>query len=357
MRRVETENFVGTCQICHGEWKVAPVSEMVVLHGYLRPGNGAIHGECPGSNKQPFEHSKLLTLDWSNRLGEMRDRIASQVADVESGKCKTLPGQGGQAGGATATVCHVEAGWDEAAASWLRRAKQEIMILDQQSKFLQDRADAWEKGTIPGIDAPLSNIVRMLREPYSAKREMEKKEGALRRAEAVKKTEEAAAARKAAATAIPRRKPVLYVKVGLVRFGQEGEVGENFEDRHQYDDNAPFHWVDAINWIQGEFTNVREHRATDVDLRPMVGLSGRDCLYVAIIRKDEFARLEELVPNRLPAPSNRQSLRCFIDVEDPSMPWRAPLWTPPSVSWANGSDKYMAYWLFRRTGQISSSPH
>jgi hypothetical protein len=69
---VSTPNLelVGTCQACFGEFVVHPKTGklLVVLHGYKRPGDGYIIGECPGRNEEPFEIAKDITekfLSWN----------------------------------------------------------------------------------------------------------------------------------------------------------------------------------------------------------------------------------------------------------------------------------------------------
>lgn len=66
MSALETR-YLGHCQICEGEQKLAggrvqpdppgSTRALLVHHGYRRPGDGAIHGDCPGVAHEPYEHS------------------------------------------------------------------------------------------------------------------------------------------------------------------------------------------------------------------------------------------------------------------------------------------------------------
>jgi hypothetical protein len=47
--------FVGNCQICEADQKLK--DGLMVHHGFRRPGDGYIHGDCPGVSEQPYETS------------------------------------------------------------------------------------------------------------------------------------------------------------------------------------------------------------------------------------------------------------------------------------------------------------
>ena len=48
--------YVGNCQICERDQKLT-VDMKMVHHGYLRPGDGEIHGDCPCVGAEPYEVS------------------------------------------------------------------------------------------------------------------------------------------------------------------------------------------------------------------------------------------------------------------------------------------------------------
>lgn len=60
MSLAETTNnrvlrFLGNCQICEADQKLH--KELMVHHGYKRPGHGTIVGDCPGVGEPPYERS------------------------------------------------------------------------------------------------------------------------------------------------------------------------------------------------------------------------------------------------------------------------------------------------------------
>src|SRR5271155_23481 len=54
--------YVGNCQICGGDQKLH--NETMVHHGYRRPGDGVIHGDCPAVGQPPYELSCEFTKRW-----------------------------------------------------------------------------------------------------------------------------------------------------------------------------------------------------------------------------------------------------------------------------------------------------
>lgn len=50
-----TTRFLGNCQLCEGDFKLA--DGRMVHHGYRRPGHGQIEGDCPGVHAEPYEVS------------------------------------------------------------------------------------------------------------------------------------------------------------------------------------------------------------------------------------------------------------------------------------------------------------
>lgn len=75
----------GTCQVCFKAFKV-PDGKLVALHGYQRPGDGAIHGRCWGAQHPPFEFENARTK-WY--LGEL---VAAQVRKEARLKQLAYPG-------------------------------------------------------------------------------------------------------------------------------------------------------------------------------------------------------------------------------------------------------------------------
>jgi hypothetical protein len=75
--------FVGNCQLCEGDQKLTTQNTMV-HHGYKRPGDGEIHGDCPGVHVAPYEVSceaiKAYVKDLRGALAATRARLAEIAA-------------------------------------------------------------------------------------------------------------------------------------------------------------------------------------------------------------------------------------------------------------------------------------
>lgn len=93
MRALTTKTrYVGTCQICEGRQKLEKRGDTLVLvhHGYKRPGDGAIHGDCFGVHYQPYENAHNACENFRD-VALMRQQTLSQtLAKLEGGEIRTL---------------------------------------------------------------------------------------------------------------------------------------------------------------------------------------------------------------------------------------------------------------------------
>ena len=65
---MKTTRYIGNCQICEGDQKLH-VGRMV-HHGYQRPGDGAIRGDCPGVGQVPYEVSCDLVKSYKGNVAK-----------------------------------------------------------------------------------------------------------------------------------------------------------------------------------------------------------------------------------------------------------------------------------------------
>jgi len=68
----------GVCQCC-GRTQVVD-GGVLVLHGYNRPGDGAIMGRCPGTNEKPLNVDKTLTDAWY--ANAVKKHEAAEIAET-----------------------------------------------------------------------------------------------------------------------------------------------------------------------------------------------------------------------------------------------------------------------------------
>lgn len=75
-------NPEGTCQVCFKQFKV-PDGKLIALHGYQRPGDGAIHGRCWGAQYAPFEFEKARTEWYLGELEASEERKVARLAELQ----------------------------------------------------------------------------------------------------------------------------------------------------------------------------------------------------------------------------------------------------------------------------------
>ena len=82
----------GTCGCCFENMKREGNGRAaLVLHGYRRPGDGAVHGRCYGVGYQPFEVSVEATQDYlTDVLIPQHEKAERNLAHLKSGEVKTL---------------------------------------------------------------------------------------------------------------------------------------------------------------------------------------------------------------------------------------------------------------------------
>lgn len=74
--------FVGTCQACFGDHVVTPEGE-IVLHGYKRPGDGAVRGDCIGTKREPYELSCELTKRMLQTMMQTQESSTTRLKQLE----------------------------------------------------------------------------------------------------------------------------------------------------------------------------------------------------------------------------------------------------------------------------------
>lgn len=84
----------GTCGVCGGNFKRDSEGDLV-KHGYERPGDGYLHGECFGVRYQPFELSAESVVDFLARvLRPLLAKAEEYLARVPSITSFTVEGSG-----------------------------------------------------------------------------------------------------------------------------------------------------------------------------------------------------------------------------------------------------------------------
>lgn len=87
--------FIGTCQICEHRQKLekrkgAHETLQLVHHGYRRPGDGSIHGDCFGVKYEPYETATDGCTDYFRYAQDRQQALTQHLKKLESGEFRTL---------------------------------------------------------------------------------------------------------------------------------------------------------------------------------------------------------------------------------------------------------------------------
>lgn len=75
--------LLGTCPICEGTYKVR--AGAMVHHGFKRPGDGFIHGDCFAVGHPPYEVSCEITKTYRAQIEAQRASLAETLAPFKAG--------------------------------------------------------------------------------------------------------------------------------------------------------------------------------------------------------------------------------------------------------------------------------
>lgn len=85
---MKTTRFLGNCQICEADQKLH--GNKMVHHGYKRPGDGYIVGDCPGVHQDPYEVScELIKVEKTLTEASLAETEAF-LSKLTSGQVKHL---------------------------------------------------------------------------------------------------------------------------------------------------------------------------------------------------------------------------------------------------------------------------
>src|SRR5271170_2740661 len=100
--------FLGNCQLCEGDFKLT-AENCMVHHGFKRPGDGVIHGDCPGVGSDPYEVSCELIKDaltvTERAIANMKETLAQYKAGEITHFTRTVFKRG--FGGRVADITHL----------------------------------------------------------------------------------------------------------------------------------------------------------------------------------------------------------------------------------------------------------
>lgn len=133
-----TQKHLGFCPCCRGDFRLH--KRTLVHHGYKRPGDGYIHGDCFGVGKAPHELTNETAKMWLEYLRQVRVMRVNAVARIPE-----LTQLSGRYPGATPVVkatCRPEV-WEAAIRSHRNNLEGEIRMIDGDLAETQHLIDTW----------------------------------------------------------------------------------------------------------------------------------------------------------------------------------------------------------------------
>jgi len=93
----QSKSYLGTCQCCFNQQvtkvRAGGMTFRMVLHGYERPGDGWIIGDCRGHGEQPYELSCEFTKTWLGQVQGMLVRVRARLAALVAGEVTEIDAQ------------------------------------------------------------------------------------------------------------------------------------------------------------------------------------------------------------------------------------------------------------------------
>lgn len=189
MRKL-TEDFIGTCQWCLGEYKVNGRQKMT-LHGYLRPGHGFVIGQCHGVGHAPFEYENELTHKFLSQMIEESAKLDKMIKKIDGGLRKIANSSYREEGkrdryyrdDTPQFLFPGDRMFDHAVKVLRANLTAALNFNNKSITHYEEMLANWTRGKIVGIDSPATGKTRELRDGYSAEDAEKKADLTAKRAE------------------------------------------------------------------------------------------------------------------------------------------------------------------------------
>lgn len=145
----------GSCPCCFGLHKMLDNGTMV-HHGFQRPGDGSIYGDCFGVKYKPFEVSNEGTVAYAAALRTAQANAEKRLAFLQSDKCVEIDEEVSEGFGrnrTTKTVTHARgtADFERVVAVRVLRGENEIGHLKAHASQLEKLAADWQPMDLPEV--------------------------------------------------------------------------------------------------------------------------------------------------------------------------------------------------------------
>jgi hypothetical protein len=141
----------GTCGVCEQNVKMRD-DQRLVHHGFQRPGDGMIHGDCFGVGYRPHELSSEAASDFVEKLLKPRaERLRQRLNDLREGKVAEI-----QINQFSYFVepkyIHVgEMGWDRALEREISLTEANVKQYAEQISYFTKKVGEWKLDKLPEV--------------------------------------------------------------------------------------------------------------------------------------------------------------------------------------------------------------
>lgn len=149
----------GTCPVCWHTQSVA--GQLMVLHGYRRPGDGATYGNCAGYGRRAFELTAEDAIWYRLQVQGERERLAQllQVLQMNQLEALQVPDHskprklaGKTIGYEMRTVRRGDPDWTQVRDRTINRVLGEIAACDADLAERTRRIEAWQPAELRSYD-------------------------------------------------------------------------------------------------------------------------------------------------------------------------------------------------------------
>lgn len=155
-----TRANTGTCPACFGNFKLVPKTKHgkdkampgMVLHGYQRPGDGRVEGNCFGQDWPPYELSLEGTKEFEayveKSIQRQKDAIADFKRDTKSGKIKELYDEYAKRPLSREHLGELE--WERRVNSIIATYESRLAMTETDLRYVKGKISDWKVRPLPG---------------------------------------------------------------------------------------------------------------------------------------------------------------------------------------------------------------
>lgn len=141
----------GTCGVCEFNVKMKPDEQVLVHHGYQRPGDGSIRGDCFGVNKPPHELSPLAATGWLALLRTRLKGLKGYLEQLRAGHVKQLSTSPLSTNATMGSIERGEPGWDRALNLEIDLTRSELAKVEKDEAKFSKKVANWKLDELPEV--------------------------------------------------------------------------------------------------------------------------------------------------------------------------------------------------------------